>query len=131
MNSDQLMYNINAAYDMDFNQMVTGKVFGDFNLPTGSDTSRFINLGLGAEVYANDYTIAKGLPYLTGDLGYAFTQRNVTEEQTDGLALGAGAGFKFQASQTNLDVNLHYSILTAQVQGNNPSVFGVRLAVNF
>lgn len=131
MNSDRLMYNVNAAYGINFNPTLTGKVFGDVNLATGGDTARFLNFGAAAEIFPFQSEVAGGIPYIQGDVGYAFTRRNETEEQEDGLALGAGAGFKFMAAQTNLDVNLHYTVLTSQVADTNPSILGVRLAVAF
>lgn len=132
MGSDQLLYDINLGYAVPINDTVSGKAFGDLNLATGADANRFINLGLGAEVFPLQSQAVMGTarPYLTGDLGYAFT-RDKQEVTKDAPAVGAGAGFKFAAQQLNMDVNLHYSILTAKIQNDYPSVLGLRAALNF
>lgn len=131
MASDQMLYNINAAYIMPFGDLISAKAFGDFNLSAGSDAHRFINFGLGAELYPmGATTMAGGRPYLTADLGYALT-RNKDEVTQDAPAVGVGGGYKFATQQLNMDVNLHYTMLTAKLQDNYPAVLGLRAAVNF
>jgi hypothetical protein len=130
MKDDSLMYDLMAAYAADFNENFVGKVFGDFNLATGSSTTHFINLGLAGEYYPTRELLTFGKPYLAADLGYAFT-RDGLGRTGDGLATGLGAGFKFQAAQMNWDVAANYSILLSQVEDETPSVFGVRVALGF
>lgn len=130
MDTDAVMTDIMASYNYRFSEQIIGKGFADFNLGTGSDSARFINVGVGAEFYPTQTLITFGKPYVGADAGYAFTRDN--EDNTEnGVSLGAGAGFKFAAAALNMDVNLHYSVLTEQLDNSTPSVFGVRLAVNF
>lgn len=131
LNSDNVMYDLALAYNIDFTPSITGKAFGDFNIGSGNDTSRFFNFGVGANWYPAQMQTAMGRTYLTGDLGYGFTRRNETDNTRDNLAIGAGAGFQFMAQNLGMDISLHYTILTAQIDQNNPQVFGARIAVNF
>jgi hypothetical protein len=130
LKSDRAMYNINIGYNHNLNERFTGKVMADLNLGSGSDTSRYINYTVGGDMYLNEIQQNYGIPYITANLGYALVRNNndVTEA---GLSLGAGAGFKFAAERMNLDVNLHYSILTDEIEGSLPSVLGLRAALNF
>ncbi len=130
MKDDALMYDLLAAYAADFTENFVGKVFGDFNLATGSSSTHFINLGVAGEYYPTKELLTFGKPYLAADLGYAFT-RDGLGRTGDGLATGLGAGFKFQAAQMNWDVAANYSILLSQVADETPSVFGVRVALGF
>lgn len=130
MKDDALMYDFLAAYALDFSDNIVGKIFGDFNLGTGSSTTRFINLGVAGEYYPTRELLTFGKPYLGADLGFAFT-RDALGRTGDAPAVGAAAGFKFQAAEMNWDVNAHYNILLAQVADETPSVFGVRVAVGF
>lgn len=130
MKDDSLMYDLMAGYAVDFTENFVGKVFGDFNLATGSSATRFINLGLAGEYYPTKELLTFGKPYLAADLGYAFT-RDGFSRTGDGLAAGVGAGFKFQAAEMNWDVAANYSLLLSQVADETPSVFGVRVALGF
>lgn len=130
MDSDAVMTDVMASYNYKFSEAIIAKGFGDFNLGTGSESARFINIGAGAEFYPSQSIVTFGKPYVGADVGYAFTRNNANETE-DGIAVGAGAGFKFATAALNMDVNLHYSLLTEQIGSTNPSVFGIRLAVNF
>jgi hypothetical protein len=130
MKEDSLMYDLMAAYAVDFSENFVGKVFGDFNLATGSSVTRFINLGLAGEYYPTRELLTFGKPYLAADLGYAFT-RDALNRNGEGLAAGVGAGFKFQAAEMNWDIAAHYTALLERVADENPSVFGVRVALGF
>ena len=131
MQNDSVMYDLIAAYAIDFSDNIVGKVFGDFNLATGSSNARFINLGVGADYFPNRDFLTFGKVYLGGDLGYAFTRDNSSRTE-DNVAAGIGAGFKFQAAEMNWDVNAHYTLLLAQIADQNtPSVFGIRVALGF
>lgn len=131
MESDQMLYNLNAAYVMPFGDLFSAKAFGDFNLSAGSDPHRFINFGIGAELFPmGATTMAGGRPYLTGDIGYALT-RNKNENTQDAPAVGVGGGYRFMTQQLNMDVNLHYTMLTAKLEDKFPAVLGLRAAVNF
>lgn len=130
LDNDNVMYNINAGYNVDVTDRLTAKGFGDFNLSTGNDDARFINLGVGVNVYMTEVTMGGGRPYLTGDIGYAFVKTN-NDDTKDALSGGVGAGFQFSAAQLNVDLSLHYSLLFAQINNDTPSVFGLRAGVNF
>ncbi len=130
MESDNILYNINAAYVIPYQERWAVKGFGDFNFATAEDAARFINLGIGGEFYPTQVDIAGGRPYVMADLGYAFT-RNDANELADAPAIGAGAGFKFAAREVNMDVNLHYTLLTSKNGDDVPSVLGLRAALNF
>ena len=130
LDQDDVMYNVIGSYNRNFSDYLTGKIFGDLNFGAGSDSGRFINVGFGADVYPATFTMAGGKPYVSGDVGYGFT-RNDEDATKDAITVGAGAGFRFMAQELNMDVNLHYTLLTAQLDGTNPSVLGLRAAVNF
>ncbi len=130
MKEDSLMYDLIAAYALDFNDNFVGKIFGDFNLGTGSSTTRFINLGVAGEYFPTRELLTFGKPYLGADLGFAFA-RDALGRTGDNLAGGLAAGFKFQAADINWDVNAHYDLLLAQVADETPSVFGIRVALGF
>lgn len=129
LDADNVLYNINAAYNIDFSQRWTGKVMGDLHLPSGSDGAHFYNIGLGANFYPVEQ-VSGGRPYIGGDLGWA-EARNNNDNSESGLTIGAGAGFQFQAQALAMDVGLHYTILTQQIDSDTASVLGLRLAVNF
>jgi hypothetical protein len=131
MQSDQILYDVNIGYAMPLNEMFSGKAFGDLNLASGADANRFLNFGVGGDFFPMQSANMLGArPYLTADLGYAFT-RDKDERTADAPAVGAGAGFKFAAQQLNLDVNLHYTMLTTKIQNDYPSILGIRAALNF
>jgi hypothetical protein len=130
MGSDQVMYDINLGYNRNFSDRMTGKLFGDLNLGSSSQPARYIDLGAGLDVYLSEVRQSYGIPYVTGDLGYGFV-RNAVDRTQDAASIGAGAGFKFAAEALNFDVNVHYEVLTAQLDNTTPSVFGVRAAMNF
>ena len=128
--NDHAMYDVIASYNHSFNDIVTGKIIGDFNIGSDTDTARFIDLGVGADAFLTALSYGAGRPYITGDVGYAFARDNFGNTN-DNIAVGAGAGFKFLASQLNYDINLHYQVLTGKIAGTNPSLLGLRAAVNF
>lgn len=131
MNSDQVLYDITLGYAAPVNESVSIKGFGDLNLASGGDANRFLNFGVGADIFPlQSQLVMHGQPYLSADAGYAFTRDRNSATQ-DGIAVGAGGGFKFMAQDLNMDVNLHYTILTAKLQNDYPSVFGIRAAFNF
>ncbi len=130
MKDDALMYDLMAAYAVDFNENVVGKVFGDFNFSTGSSSTRFINLGVAGEYYPSRELLTFGKPYVGANLGYGFT-RDGRGNSGDGLSAGLGAGFKFQAAELNWDVAANYTLLLEQVADSTPQVFGIRVALGF
>jgi hypothetical protein len=130
LKSDRAMYNINVGYNHNLNERFTGKLMADFNLGAAEDTSRFISYTVGGDMYLNEIQQNYGIPYVSANVGFA-TARNNNDATEGGLVLGAGAGFKFAAQRMNLDVNLHYSLLTNELEGSLPSVLGLRAALNF
>lgn len=137
LNSDNIMYNVNGAYNYNVSERVTAKGFADFNIGTGADSAQFVNIGGGAELYPENMpTFGGAKPYVQGDLGYGFARsgRNLVKNSVDtgdGITIGAGAGFKFEASDLNWDIAAHYAVLTSQVDERTPSVLGIRAALNF
>jgi hypothetical protein len=130
MESDRIMYNIHGGYNYNINEQITGKVIADFNLGTGSDTARMISLLAGADWVLQDMSTAAGLPYVTGEIGFG-SARNANDVVENGPVIGLAGGFKFAAQQLNWDVNLHYTIMTSQLEGRTPSVLGLRAAIGF
>ncbi|MES2855388.1 MAG: hypothetical protein V4692_05975 [Bdellovibrionota bacterium] len=130
LETDEVMYKVNAGYNYNFSQMFTGKAFVDANLGTGAESARFVNLAVGGEFYPEQDLFTFGAPYLGADIGFAFV-RDGEDRTQDAPALGAGAGFKFQALQLNWDLNLRYTYLTDEIDGSNPSIVGGHVAVNF
>lgn len=131
MATDQLLYNVNLAYALPVHEYVSLKGIGDFNLSAGSESTQFMNFGLGADLFPmGTAAVTGGRPYLTGDVGYAFI-RNKNDASTEAPAVGLGGGYKFVTEALNMDVNLHYTILTAQLQDETPAILGLRAAINF
>ena len=130
LESDTVMYDIVGAYNYNLSDRITAKLMGDFNLGTGSDAARLINLAVGADIFMNEVRMSYGIPYLTADIGYAMA-RNQDDKTLDAPSLGAGAGFKLAAEALNVDINLHYSIMTDQLEGRTPSVLGLRAGLAF
>ena len=131
LETDALMYNFQGAYNFNINERVSLKGLADLYFGSGSVSSRLMNFGIGADVYLPEINPSKsGIPYVSGEAMIG-NGRNAREETATGLALGAAAGYKFQVSETNLDVAVHYSLLTATVGSNNPSVLGARVGVHF
>jgi len=130
MSTDQALFDLVGAYLYNINPQVAGKVLADLNFGAGTDTSRWINLALGADYYLSAIRPSYGIPYITGDIGFGFT-RTASNREDDAPAVGGGAGFKFATQALNLDINLHYQVLTAQVDNRTPSLLGLRAAMNF
>lgn len=130
LDTDRVMYDINASYNRNFSDRLTGKIIGDFNLGSSSDSARFIDLGVGVDAYLQEVQMSYGIPYLSADLGYGFV-RNNNDRTQDAPAVGVGTGFRFAAEAINFDVNLHYEFLTAQLDSTTPSILGIRAAMNF
>lgn len=130
LDSDKALFNANVAYNRNFSERITGKVIGDFNIGTADEVARFLNFALGTDIYLREVSGDYGTPYAALDLGYAFV-RDGDSQTKDGAAIGGGLGFKFALAQINMDLNLHYTLLTAQIDGDNPSVFATRLAFTF
>jgi hypothetical protein len=130
LNTDNIMYNVNGAFNYNYSESLTAKAFGDLNFSGGANSAQFTTLGVGAEIYPLQNITNMGRPYITGDVGYSFT-RDANNNSQDAPQIGGGAGFKFNAKALAWDINLHYSILTSQINGNTPQVFAVRGSVNF
>ena len=132
LDSDNLLSDINVGYNYNLNERVTTKASGDFNLGLGGNAGQFINLSGGAEYYpVTNQKFTRTKPYITGDAGYGFARNGETHAAGSGVTVGGGAGFKFTSEQLNWDINAHYTLLTNTIEGQNPSVVGVRAALNF
>lgn len=130
LNAETMLYNVAAAYNRNFSDRLTGKLFGDFNFGASSDPSRLINVGMGLDIFLQEVRPSYGIPYLMADVGFGFA-RDHANETKDAVMVGTGAGFKFASEALNFDVNLHYAVMTSDIRGRTPSVLGTRLAVNF
>ena len=129
--SDSLMYNVGVSYNFNMNDRFTAKALVDTYFASGSVSSRMLNFGVGGDFFINEMTFAKvGLPYITADASLSNT-RDALDRTGTGLAVGGGAGFKFQASELNWDIGLHYTVLTSTIAEESPSVASVRAALNF
>lgn len=131
LESDNAMYNFFASYNRSYGDNLIGKVMGDAYLATGGDTSRFLNLSVGADYLFSSVNVASMIPYAGGQIGYGGARSDETDDLESSFTLGAGAGLKFMAADLNWDVNLQYSILTAEIDGSSPSLIGLRAGVNF
>ena len=130
MRDNDLMYDLMAAYAIDFDDAFNAKVFSDINLGAGDAETHFINLGV-----AGAYSPALGLltfgkPYFGGDVGYAFT-RDGSGHTGDGASAGLTTGFKFMATDLNWDVAANYTMLLARIADATPQVVSVRVALAF
>jgi hypothetical protein len=131
LQTDNILLSLNMSYNRNATDRLTAKMLADLNIGTGSESARFLNFAIGSDFYPlAGREFNGGLPYLSADLGFAFTQDSEGLTK-DAPAIGAGAGFKFTASELNLDLNRHYSILTTDIDGENPSLLGLRAAVSF
>ena len=128
--SNQAMYDLNLGYNYNFSNIFTGKAMTDFNFGSASSASRLVNLSLGIDAYFAELNSVLGIPYVGVDAGYGFA-RNDKEQTQDAATVGAGAGFKFMVEAVNLDVSLHYAVMTAPINGITPTVLALRLATSF
>jgi hypothetical protein len=124
------MYDLAGSYHYNLSDRVAAKVMGDLNFASGTTSSRFADLGVGGDVYLSEMKMGYGVPYATADVGYG-SVRDAASRTAEGAAVGAGAGFKVETEALNLDINLHYAVLTEQLNNTNPSILGLRMALNF
>jgi len=116
---DNLMLDLTVAMNQNLSEKFSGKVFGDAALGSSTNSGRFLNIGLGSDYYPTKRQIANSTPYFTADAGLGFT-RNANDNTENGLAIGAGGGFRFTAKESAWDLNLHYTLLTANNEGGRP-----------
>ena len=130
LNSSRPLTDLSLAYHNQIAAPISLSGSVDANIATGADRAQFIDIAVGVERISTSAMMRRSQPYVGADLGYAFVRNNddVTE---NGLAAGVGTGVRIGTNPASIDVNLHYSVLTAQLRGSNPSVFGVRAAANF
>jgi hypothetical protein len=124
------MWDLNFAYNYNVSNSFTAKAITDFNFGGSNDAARMINLALGVDAYFPELNTIVGTPYFGVDAGYSFL-RNTREQTLDAPAIGATVGFKFAVDAMNFDMNAHYALMTAQLNGETPSIFAVRVATNF
>lgn len=130
LGTETAMYNFAAGYILDINPRASVKTIGETNFSSGAENARFLNLAVGANFFLGEQDTS---PYLTTDIGYGFA-RNAQSETAEGFSAGIGAGFHFfKTAETNLDLLLRYAVVFDDFADGttNPSVTGVRLAVNF
>jgi len=124
------LFNLRAGYNVEYSPLVTGRVIGDFNMGTGSDNAYFNDIAVGANVFLPAIQLGAFKPYIGGDAGVGFV-RNSAAARGAGLSLAADTGFQWLASQTALDVSLRYEALTANVNGDAPSVLSLNAGIDF
>lgn len=128
---DDLMYNIQGAYNFNMDDHWSLKAIADLYMGAGSTISRMINVGAGGSFFFPNLTFLNvGVPYVTGEFGFG-TARDNRNNSAAGLQVGGGTGFQFQANELNWDIGLHYALLTDQIDDRNPQVASLRAAVNF
>lgn len=130
LSNQSTMLDLTAGYNIDYGPQLTGKTLVDMNLGTGSDTSRFIDLAIGANFFPADIQLSQVKPYLGADAGVGFV-RTANARTADSLAVAGTVGFQMLTNQTNVDVNLRYELLTQQISGANPQVLGLRIGMNY
>lgn len=130
LRADNTMVNLTGGYNVDVSPTVAGKVLADLNIASGTETTRFIDLAVGANYYAPNIQSATMKPYIGGDIGVGFVRSN-TDRNATGAAIGATAGFQYLLDLTNVDVSLRYEALTTQIQGAVPQVVSLRGGVDF
>ena len=132
MNSANAMYSATGGYIWDFTPRFAGKVMGEADLGSGNDNARMLDAYIGADAYIPEiYMGDNAKPYVTANLGIG-SARNQASDGATGLTAGFGAGVRIPTNEkTDLDILLHYELLTASVDGANPSVLGIRAAFNF
>lgn len=131
LNSNTVMYGINGAYTSDLSERIGARLFGSLNFGAETDASRFFDFGAGMNVYIPEARMTNARPYLTADVGIGSARRRAPEVTKDAVTAGVGAGFQFAAQELNMDVVLHYTQMTASLEGNIPSILALQLAVNF
>ncbi|HVK61641.1 MAG TPA: hypothetical protein VM432_08830 [Bdellovibrionales bacterium] len=130
LETDTPLFNVNFSYNRNMGRIFTLKGIVDANLSTGSEDARWLNFAIGGDFFPAQSLFNYGAPYLSVDAGYSFV-RDADSNTENAPALGVGAGFKFQAMKLNWDLNIHYSYLTEEIEGENPSMIGARFAFNF
>ena len=130
LSNQSTMLDLTAGYNIDYGPQLTGKTLVDMNLGTGSDTSRFIDLAVGANFFPSDIQLSQVKPYVGADAGVGFV-RTANARTADSLAVAGTLGFQMLTNQTNVDVNVRYELLTQQISGVNPQVLGLRIGMNY
>lgn len=129
LSTDRALVDIKAAFLHNFTSNVAGLVSGDAVLGSGSDPSRFLNLAFGGEFYLNDSN-SQIAPYVAADAGFGMT-RNANQSEQNGMAFGAGVGFRLAGKPVAWDVNLHYTTLAVANDNKTPTVLALRGGVIF
>jgi hypothetical protein len=130
LGTDDVMYNAMFGYNWDIHPRATIKAIAEGSLSSGRERARFYNAGVGANWYFNGAT--DDSPYVTADFGYGYAE-DVNKQSAEGFSFGTGIGYRFfRLTETTLDVLLRYNTVADTIAGGgNPSVVGIRLAVNF
>lgn len=130
MNTDNVMYDFAFGHNWDINPRATVKLTAETDFSSGNENARFLNLSVGANYYLPPSM--ENAPYVSTDMGYGYA-RSGKGNTAEGFSLGIGAGYQFfRTTETTMDLLLRYAIVFDEmVGGGNPSVTGLRLAVNF
>jgi hypothetical protein len=131
MGTTKVMYDVSAGHIWDVNPLVSVKAIGEVSLSSGGDNASFFNAGVGANYYLPGSIEAA--PYVTADMGYGLA-RDAGGNTGEGFSVGTGVGYQFfRNTETTMDLLVRYNAILSGIQNGDgsPSVFGVRLAVNF
>jgi hypothetical protein len=129
--TDNVMYDFMLGHQWDINPLASIKLFSEANLSSGREDSHFLNFGTGASYFLPTGSPDTG-PYVTADIGYGFA-RDAESHSAEGFSFGTGVGVQFfRTTETTLDLLFRYAVILDNINpGGNPSVTGLRLAVNF
>ena len=132
LETDSVFYNFALGHVWDINPRASVKAIGEASFSSGNDGARFFNIGAGGNYFFPTRDYSNG-PFVTADIGYGFAEDR-SDDEAEGFSFGTGVGYQFfRDTETTLDLLLRYQTIFDQVDANssNPSLVGVRMAVNF
>lgn len=99
----------------------------------GTSGINYMELGLGGDFFLKDTDTA---PFLGGEFGYGFARKDPSRVGEDtllgGLLIGATGGIQFfRRSNVNLEIALKINLLTTEVGGGVPVIYGFRAGLYF
>lgn len=131
LETDSVLYNFTLGHRWDINPRAAVRVTGEASLSSGGEDARFFNIGTGANYFFPGSF--ENAPYVTADIGYGWAT-DARGNDGEGFSFGTGVGYEFfRNTETTLDLLLRYTVIFDQIEnrGGDPSVVGVRMAVNF
>jgi hypothetical protein len=137
VNSQSVLWGIGADYKFLSRPMTderwVAKALFDINFATGSDSSRFLDAGVGANYYLGDYFgLNRSRAFGTADFTVANATDGVTSDTVTSAGLGVGMSYTVaRTNQADIDILLHYTLLLAGLDGSIPSLLTARLGFGF